>query len=783
MPSHGPRILPLLAAVLLLTGAAEPVDSRETLDLSEHGTVLGPMDRPAGEEEEAESFARFIEGMRFMGAGEYRAAADTFDALWRSTGWPEVAYNAALAWYAEGTFDVALRRAERATEALPDDVGAQYLHGVLLQAVGRHEDASQVLVATLGQARDGGRRYDESIGLLNLGTSARLLGRPDEALEYFAQARAIGEELGLTPVVAAAWMGEGQVHLGLGNRAMADVALGAARRLGRRVRFGAAEADADLSTAAVALAEGSVPRARQLLARALERIEQLDDRSVRGSMLLTAAELQFDLGDRPAAEASLDRAIELFEESGVDVGRAHALQTRGSWALDEGDLGAAERALQEAISIQERFQVPLAEADTRRHLAELRAAQGHLGEAMELVESSVAVFREAKALELERAALLAQASILSMAGQLDRATVAAERALELAAQVDDRSDQHRLRSEIVILTAARGDVDDALGMLREIPTPAFGRLGSRQRARVHLQLAWSLRNAGRHGDAVGRGRKALDAATQGRHPAEDLAEGAREIIVYALVEGGDADGAERFLAGLEGERTALQEYIKTKRAVDTYNDGIALLQEGQTAEAIDKFEQVRVDPETDDERRATAARTLQGALLQHGHELVSSQKLEEAEAALVRAEALADERKDAIGLATILALRADVRERVGDVAGSAELALRAADLAAGAGDVGLAGDCWMVAGQALFEDQPERARAAFTEALASWGDEPRTLGKRAVVTYNLAALDLQLEESGEALHRFREARRLATGAGDAGLVARIDEILVQLESE
>ena len=753
------------------------------LELSEHGTVLGPMVRTSDAAEETAALERFVEGLEQMGRAEYRAAADSFDSVHRRTAWPEAAYNAALAWYAAGTFDVALARSELARTALPEDLGVLYLQGVLLQAVGRHEDATGVIESTLARSREAGQRHDEAIGLLNLGSSARLLGRPADALTHFAAARALGEDLGVPGVVAGAWMGEAQVHLSLGDRASADQALAAARRLGRRQSFGAAEADADLSLAAVALAEGKEPKARQLLARALGRVDTLDDRTVRASMRLTVAELQRELGDREEGEQTLLRAADEFRESGVEVGRAHTLQSRGAWALEDGDVVIAEGLLLEALEVQRRFQVPLAEADTRRHLAELRAAQGRLDEALELALAAHATFAEAQALELERTALVALTSIRSMRGELDDARSAAARALELAAAVGDRGDQHRLRSELAILHAAQGGVEEALSELAGIPHPAFARLPARQRARVHLQLAWSLRQAGRLEEATGRGRRALEAASSVRHAHDDLASGAREVIVFTLVESGRRQEAERFVQELGGGQEELRDWIRQKASIDRYNEGIELLGAGQLASAIEAFEEVHRGEGVDGDRRKTAGRTLQGVLLQHGQELLQAGDLEAAEAALVRASEIAQEREDELGQATVLAVRAEVRERVGDGASAADLAGRAAALASTAGDRALAGDCWMVAGQALFETDPARARAAFADALAAWGDGPDTLGRRAAVTYNLAVLDLRLEDEGDSRVRFSEARELARRAGDAGLVARIDEILTELESE
>ncbi len=762
----------------LLSGAAS-TDDRTVIELSDHGSVLGPMNHDASPEDTEAAIGTFVAGLEHLVEGRYETAADLFDRLAESTGWPEASYNAALCWYGLGRFDVALSRADAAVAAMPDDAGATYLQGVLLQAVGRYEDARAVLERSLAATPEAS--LDRALGLLNLATSARLVGRPDEALERFREARALAEELGLEGLVASAWMGEGLVFLSTGDRAAADAALAAARRLGQRRGFGAAEADAELSMAAVALAAGQEPRARRLLDGAALKVTELPEPSVRASMLLTVAELQRELGEREAASVTLEESTRLFRSAGLDVGVAHALQYRGAWALQDGDFAEAEDLLQQALAIQDRFQVPLARADTARHLADLRASQGRLDEALELATAAVDVFARARAVELERAALVVLAGVQSQRGDLVAARASAARAVELAGLVGDRHESHRLTTELAILDAANGDVDAALASLRGIPPHLFEGLPPRQRARVHLQLSWSLREAGRSEEAVERGRLAHAAARQASSAEEQLRRGAREAVVFALLDAGRIEDAEAFLAE-EGQDASddLRAMVSSRRTVDTYNEGAELLQAGRLEQAAERFERIVSDDDADPDRREVARKTLAGVLRQHGQQLFEAGQHEAADAALERAAALASESADDEGEGRALVLRAQVRDAAGDHAGAAELATRAAGLVADA-EPELAGDCWMIAGQALFEEAPEDSREAFRRALQAWGDGPATLGKRASVTYNLAALDLQLGAPGEARVRLREARVLADQAGNTALVQSIDGILEQLE--
>jgi len=780
-----PRVsLLLFVLVPMLLGGATVADApREVLGLSEHGSVLGPMVREGEPDDPEAKLGTFVAGLEAMGRQEYEKAAELFDRVAEATGWPEAAYNASLAWYAAGRYDLALQRADRIGEALPDDTGVMYLRGVLLQAVGRHEDATAVIQRSLARSRELERRVDEAVGLLNLGASARLLGRPDDAIAHFRAARELGAQLEMPTVVAAAWMGEGNVHLAGGDRAAADAALSAARRLGKERGFGAAAADADLSLAAVALSEGRTDKAKRLLDSARLVVSDLEIESVRASMLLTIAQLQRELGEREAAVVSLEEAMRLFLHAGIDVGRAHVLVYRGGWALEDHDLPAAERLLEEARAIQVKYQVPLALAETHLQLASLRAGQHRLDEALGFAQQAVDAFAAARAVEAERGALVVLAGIRSERGELAEARLAALRAIELAERVGDATEAHHVRSELAIIDAAAGAMEDALAHLAAIPRAVFAALPRRQRMRVQLQLAWGFHRAQRYEEAEARGRLAVDLAADGDLAVLDLASGARDVYVYALLDGGRIAEAEVFLATLDDPTADLAAAIAGRRLTDTFNAAVEALNSGDAGAAVDLFGSVWSDGAVEESRRETVGRALASALRGHAYVLNEAGELEAAASAFARSAVVASQIGDVPGQARALVDEAGVRAAGGDEVGAGALATKAAELAESADDRKLAGDCWMIAGQALFETDARASRAAFVRALEAWGTSPETLGSRASVTYNLAVLEYNTGVPADARVRLEEARVLATQAGLHGLVDQVESLTEALAAE
>ena len=88
----------------------------------------------------------------------------------------------------------------------------------------------------------------------------------------------------------------------------------------------------------------------------------------------------------------------------------------------------------------------------------------------------------------------------------------------------------------------------------------------------------------------------------------------------------------------------------------------------------------------------------------------------------------------------------------------------------------------MLAGDFQFESDPAAARRSYEAALAAWGGDEGEVGRRANVTFNLAALLAGDGEVNAAKARFIEARALAARAGLPDLVERVDALLPQLES-
>ncbi len=784
MPLHR-RFLPILAPLLLLAAGAKSSDDGGVYEASRHGVVSGPLGAPT--EPHTGAVARLQEefglARKDLDEGRLQEAARRFDGIFEEAGWAEAAYNASLAYYGLGRYDAALERSGRVIARLPDDLAGLHLRGVLLRLHGRHGDAEEVSERALSLARTAGDRYAEAMGLLNLATSRRSLGRPDAAGESVGAARALGEALDRSEIVAASWLVTGYLARDRGDRTAAEKAFAASRRSGLGRSEEGAELDVKLAGVEDALAVGETRKAARLASALLPAVRAEEGRQMRAVHLLRLAEIEQELG-RETAEELLAEAEDLFVQGGVEVGRADVLAARARWRFNAGDLAAAEALLVPCIAIRVGVQVPLALAGSRLMLAQVRLEQGRLDEALSLSTEAAKVLGGAGQAREHRAALLVQSDVLLQADRLAEALETARRVGEAAEALGEREDQLAAAVQETLVLARSGDPDAGVRRWSTATGPG-NRPTPRQRVRVELALARALETAGRPVEALRRAQSALaaiEAAPESdpvRAPA--LVDAAMEAIVGSMMSSGDTAGAAAFLERSGRGGGDLADVVRARADGERHNAAVALYERGDLAAARDAFRALVDDPTVSDDLRGSAARNLGASLEGLARADLTRGALADAERGYLDLLALAQATEDRRVEARAGFRLAEIRDRVEDPEGAADYAEAAATAAKAAEDTDLEASLWAMAGDLMFERDPPRARADLRNALGAWGTDEATLGKRASVTYNLALLSYQLDDTGEAAVRVKEARVLAGRAGREDLVKMADELAAALE--
>ncbi len=265
-------------------------------------------------------------------------------------------------------------------------------------AVGRPQQAMAALDTALSLAEDHGLRRQVAEDWKLLGDLFAEAGDQRRALDHYARARAMNEELGLIEESGNASANEARSHLVLGNADSASARAREALELHRAGGYVAAELDDQLLLAEILFDQGDRSGATNSLAAASGIADYLDTPTARARVALVSARL-WDRVGRPRD------VLESLESAAEDLGR---LGESDSWEPDAlrarayGRLGlwtAAEAAGREAIAAIERFRGGYAAGALRTSFLSARAEayadlvvvllqQGKVAEAFEVADAA-----------------------------------------------------------------------------------------------------------------------------------------------------------------------------------------------------------------------------------------------------------------------------------------------------------------------------------------------------------------------------------------------------------
>lgn len=270
-------------------------------------------------------------------------------------------------------------------------------------------------------------------------------------------------------------------------------------------------------------------------------------------------------------------------------------------------------------------------------------------------------------------------------------------------------------------------------------------------------------------EAVDALRARLDRCPADRYPIQ------RATMAFhlgtTLISGGGADEAVSWLQ--EASRLFPRDAMPVEHAKAIMMLGVALRDTGAWEGAADHFARAaEVFAAAGQELEEAASRHNLGlALRDGGHLTEAAHAFATALATFAAADARAQATMAARELGSVQLATGDLTEAVGSLEQAVDLALRAGDRAA----LGAAANALGVAH--LAADQPDRARAAFEDAL---GAHPRTIrpAEHAMARSNLA---LACDRAGRGAHAVLAARQaLAVVEVDAEVVAQATDVLERL---
>lgn len=264
----------------------------------------------------------------------------------------------------------ALVYAERAYALQPDDPAIRGTLGVILQSVGRPEDALPHLQAAMDPAAPDFDTYralaaaqvdagEKTKGLKTLETALDLARKADLPLESARTLRDIGhihareERL---PEAIKVWTSALELY------EAENIYAQAARLL------------CDIATARLQI--GQTVRAYRDYEQALMLINSVDDLATRGVVLSNAATVYIERGDMETAEAFFTEAIQIAQKTHDTTAEATRRGNFGWFLLSTGRYERAKTALQLALELSERLALKLPVAVQTSNLAQAASGLG-----------------------------------------------------------------------------------------------------------------------------------------------------------------------------------------------------------------------------------------------------------------------------------------------------------------------------------------------------------------------------------------------------------------------
>lgn len=260
--------------------------------------------------------------------------------------------------------------------------GNQDVSGRLLDARGSYAGALQI-------AREISEPGIEAAALNGLATIERRLGLPHEALEHLTAALSLFRRLRNTAAEAAALNNLGSLLVDLNAPEAAREVLLQALPLQSSSRN---RTLAMISLGWVALGQGQLQEARELLQRSLTLARESEDREAEALSLEALGALHLDASEPGAAEAVLVSAVRIFREQGNLPRTASTEALLGRARAAQGSTQAARESLTEALALTGRIGRSSAQAEILVELArlerdrDLAAARRHAEASIERYE-------------------------------------------------------------------------------------------------------------------------------------------------------------------------------------------------------------------------------------------------------------------------------------------------------------------------------------------------------------------------------------------------------------
>jgi DNA-binding winged helix-turn-helix (wHTH) protein/tetratricopeptide (TPR) repeat protein len=318
-----------------------------------------------------------------------------------------------------------------------------------------------------------GRQSGESVMVANAmvleGDALRVLGRMDEAILRFQEARQIADRAGFQWGVGMALSNLGTALQSRGDLDGAEKALRASLAVAQALGTANGMAAQYYTLGWLHQDRGELDESLKLLQQSGELYRKVGDRMMETRVLNLAAAVQAGQGDITGAQRSTERAVTMSRETGTRANEGQALQNFGLILDLQGDLGEARRYYLQAFQVFRDLGDTGLAASALAAVADVTARQGDLEGARRRFEHALAA-KKRTGDHLGEAQILGDLARLAFeAGDLARSRTLTEDQLRAAAASGSRSlataglqNLGRVQRAVGDLSAARRSLEEAI---------------------------------------------------------------------------------------------------------------------------------------------------------------------------------------------------------------------------------------------------------------------------------------------------------------------------------
>jgi eukaryotic-like serine/threonine-protein kinase len=306
----------------------------------------------------------------------------------------DVQYALGVLYRQSGEYDKARATFAGILQSDPKNIKALWQTGVVDNLTGNPQAALDALTQGLTLTIQFDNQEQRALILLSMGTSYRLLNKPDEALHNYQESIDINQKIGQKWGVSAALHEMGTVQSTIGKPDAALASYSKALQLLREIGMKSHTAGTLTDMGALYQDLGKFDQALDVYKQALEIQRETGDQSYEAESLNNIANVYLTTGDNNNAFTYYQQALQLREKLGVPGDIAETLEGLSEAYTATGQYEQAMTGLMRALDLGRKAGADSIVALVSRQIGLVFECQGRFGAAVKSIQDAVKSFRQ-----------------------------------------------------------------------------------------------------------------------------------------------------------------------------------------------------------------------------------------------------------------------------------------------------------------------------------------------------------------------------------------------------